>query len=430
MKHVAWNTNVSLLKPIHAPEPPNSTWYQGFLRRRPHLHSITGAKMEQSRHDNATKTKITEWFEKTLQPLFQTWNYDRHLIANCDETMVQLSSKRRVKIIIPKQKGLRHCAEEQDVGHITFLSTIFANGAHARTLIIYPQKTLPMELSLEEVADDSDFVVSGKSGGWIDKELFEQYCLQVIIPKFKEQRKLAPLDLQRGLLVVDGHSSRWNPDLMEKFSENNIDVVSLVSHTSHVCQPLDATVFGIFKEELGRSVRRALSELKQAIQDEPGTLAAFSDQPDLNAASMDVDYDVYSASKRENSDVEDSDNDNGPSTANKLDTRERRFVLVQTAKKALYCALWRNYVINSFKTTGIYPLNLEKCLARKGVRVTTILEDLREQIELSKKRPRQSINGIVLTSECSISMIKKELEKASAPKPTPAKRGRKATKKL
>ena len=54
----------------------------------------------------------------------------------------------------------------------------------------------------------------------------------------------------RGLLLVDGHASRINPKLWQTSKNNDADVLTFVSHASHVLQPLDLCVFGAFKSRL------------------------------------------------------------------------------------------------------------------------------------------------------------------------------------
>jgi hypothetical protein len=181
------------------------------------------------------------------------------MIANCDETMVQMSSRSKVKVIIPRLNGYKRMRALPTLTHITFVPTIFANGSSTQTLIIYPMKNLPSELPLEELTKPIKFQVTGEPSGWITKEIFEMYCKETIIPKFQRQREKHGYN-GRGLLVVDGHTSRWNADLMQTFHDENIYVVTLASHTSHICQPLDSLVFGCFKKGLRTHLRTALNE--------------------------------------------------------------------------------------------------------------------------------------------------------------------------
>jgi hypothetical protein len=75
------------------------------------------------------------------------------------------------------------------------------------------------------------------------------------------------VDDQRGLLLWDGHLSRADPDSLQRLRNINVDVITIMAHTSHVAQPLDLVIFGKFKNcltDLGRStITQDLSEKRK-----------------------------------------------------------------------------------------------------------------------------------------------------------------------
>ena len=60
----------------------------------------------------------------------------------------------------------------------------------------------------------------------------------------------------QAILVLDGHSSRENPEALKLLKENNIRVEVMPSHCSHIFQPLDLSCFGPFKVYLKKSIRK------------------------------------------------------------------------------------------------------------------------------------------------------------------------------
>lgn len=95
--------------------------------------------------------------------------------------------------------------------------------------MIFPSKTLPSEINLATMDDYLDSSIAGQDSGWMTAKLLEEYCKETIIPEYK--KRLSPLGPNaRGLFILDGHSSRANPDLLETFSAANVDVVTFVSH--------------------------------------------------------------------------------------------------------------------------------------------------------------------------------------------------------
>ena len=107
-----------------------------------------------------------------------------------------------------------------------------------------------------------------------------------------------------------------------------------------------------------------------------------------------------------------------------LTSAQRRYCLIECAKLALHYATYRENIRKSFKTTGIYPLSVEQALKREGVREAPDMDIYRENIAISKKRKRESINGIHLNRQSSIDRLKR-IEQEAADKSQPkAKRAK------
>ena len=47
------------------------------------------------------------------------------------------------------------------------------------------------------------------------------------------------------LLILDGHKSHVNLEVVEKARRKSIDMITLLSHTSHELQPLDLSCFNL-----------------------------------------------------------------------------------------------------------------------------------------------------------------------------------------
>jgi len=338
------------------------TWNRSFLKRRPELNTILATTIPRERHINATSGNIRRWFADTIVPLNEQHAYDPHMIANCDETMVQFGAQKRLKIIAPRRNAYKRVLAQSQIRHITFVVTIFANGTRTQTLIIYPTKTLPQEITLEQVAWDPDFSMTGNPAGWIDKATFSKYCRTIVIPAFQRQRECIGNPTARGLFLVDGHSSRWNADLMVEFSAAGIDVVTLVSHTSHVSQPLDAIVFGVFKDNLSRCLRRALTEVRRS----PPTASQLrrfdledsipDDAVPPRAMDMDDDEELFATPVMSENEV-DGDEEDTPNGDFPLPVR--RYILVEVAKMCLHGAFYRNHIQQSYRITGTYPISVD-----------------------------------------------------------------------
>ena len=76
------------------------------------------------------------------------------------------------------------------------------------------------------------------------------YIETIFIPSVQSRRRQFELYDRWALLLVDWHSSRANPDLMQLCLESGIQVRSFVSHSSHMCQVLDRGIFRAFKTSI------------------------------------------------------------------------------------------------------------------------------------------------------------------------------------
>ena len=87
--------------------------------------------------------------------------------------------------------------------------------------------------------------------GWITKDLFFEWFkmfTQMISPA-------RPV-----LLVLDGHGSHITIEVIEYARSNNIHMLCLPSHTSHILQPLDVGVFKSFKSFFSKACRQYMAK--------------------------------------------------------------------------------------------------------------------------------------------------------------------------
>ncbi len=67
----------------------------------------------------------------------------------------------------------------------------------------------------------------------------------------KKKKKKKAIDSLKSIdkhavLVVDGHTSRYDPEMFRILREADIDLLIILSHSSHVLQPLVLTLNRLF----------------------------------------------------------------------------------------------------------------------------------------------------------------------------------------
>ena len=82
---------------------------------------------------------------------------------------------------------------------------------------------------------------SASSKGWMEEEHFHNWFVNVFFPHAK---KTAP---GKHLLIVDGHVSHLGLRTLNYAAAQDIILLSLLPHSSHILQPLDVGVYGPYK---------------------------------------------------------------------------------------------------------------------------------------------------------------------------------------
>jgi len=171
------------------------------------------------------------------------------LIFNCDETGISVVHKpgkviaelgrRNVYAVTSAERGKSH----------TVLSCVSASGYVLPPMMIYPRKKSVPDRMKEGSIPGTLF--KNSESGWINGELYIEwfkFFLQHIPP-------VRPV-----LLLQDGHASHISIDLIELAKANDVHLLCLPSHTTHILQPLDVGVFKSFKSNFSKVCNKYLAK--------------------------------------------------------------------------------------------------------------------------------------------------------------------------
>ena len=93
------------------------------------------------------------------------------------------------------------------------------------------------------------------------RAIFDEWIRKSFLPNLESLRaRLRAHDVTnlRALLLTDAHGSRRNPETLQLLADSSVDFVSFPAHTSHVTQPLDCSVFRVFKETLSKNMEEQM----------------------------------------------------------------------------------------------------------------------------------------------------------------------------
>ena len=181
----------------------------------------------------------------TLDGLMQKYNFPPQLIFNFDETALDFSApKLKVVSCAGSARPFVEMAEKGE--HISFGLCISASGKSLRPLVILPLKLLPT-LSPEVLGF---YAFSGSDAGFMTKEIWWETLTQTIIPDINNVRRTSGQLDAWSLMIVDGHNSRDLAEAVEVCWAHRIVLACMPAHSSAICQPLDLSVNGIYKNNI------------------------------------------------------------------------------------------------------------------------------------------------------------------------------------
>uniref|UniRef100_A0A1X7TGB8 HTH CENPB-type domain-containing protein n=1 Tax=Amphimedon queenslandica TaxID=400682 RepID=A0A1X7TGB8_AMPQE len=211
-------------------------WWQKFCSRHSELSLRTAVPLSLSRAmatDNSVIQKYFDILEDTLKENSLFNNPTR--IFNCDETGLPLNPK-SLKVV--SGRGAKNVSQITGEGksQITVLACTCAAGVPLPPFVIFDRKTFNDQLMVGEIPGT---LYGSSPNGWISRELFLYWFRKLFLTSVPRVRPL--------LLLMDGHSTHYGPDLIKIAAEEQILIFVLPPNTTHLTQPLDKRCFGPLK---------------------------------------------------------------------------------------------------------------------------------------------------------------------------------------
>ena len=164
-------------------------------------------------------------------------------VFNCDETGFDGHELGKEKVIVT---GKQHPYQQQlfsSVGHITLQLAVNAAGQYIPPMLIF-SISLPRDIS----GIPNNWKLSTSAKGYMDSELFYNWLENVFVPNCGRNRPV--------LLIMDNLGVHMSPKAIDIARSNNIELLCLPAHSTHLLQPLDVRVFHLVKSNLAKSAGR------------------------------------------------------------------------------------------------------------------------------------------------------------------------------
>ena len=183
------------------------------------------------------KEVISEYFHLLTEVLTENKLLDLpSRIYNVDETGIALDGHAPRVVAKRGQKKVRY-RTTGNKKQVTVIACVNASGQCIPPFVIFDAKRLNMQWRKGEVVGTA-YGLSQK--GWVDSELFRGWLSEHFLVHAVGARPF--------LLLLDGHSSHYQPELIAHAREFGVIIFCLPPHTTHESQPLDASVFRSLKQ--------------------------------------------------------------------------------------------------------------------------------------------------------------------------------------
>lgn len=215
---------------------PGAEWFVNFKKRN-RLSLKKPQAVESVRIDQTNPFIIFGFFdimERTVKELNLEGRPD--LIYNCDETSF-CHDPSKTKIVGAINKRSVRMTGGSGRENTTVLVSCSASGAKIPLLCVFKGKHV-----MESWMDDNEVnstAYTASQRGWMDSIIFKNWFLKVFLPNIPNERPV--------ILIYDGHASHCSLEVIKAARDNNVTILKLPPHTTHILQPLDVGIFKSMK---------------------------------------------------------------------------------------------------------------------------------------------------------------------------------------
>jgi hypothetical protein len=217
---------------------PGEDWFLGFKRRYT-LSLKIPQNVEYARTKAMDPFQIYGYFEllkNTLRNLDLLEKPER--VWNLDETSLSIDP-RKSKVVGQVGKPSSRTISTPGKENTTMLAMCNAAGGKAPLLIVFKGLNIYDKWMASDDSAFAGITYAASKKGWMETEIFKNYFMNTILSSIGTKRPV--------LIIYDGHSTHIDQSIIETAIKENITILKLPPHSSHLLQPLDLSVFKSFK---------------------------------------------------------------------------------------------------------------------------------------------------------------------------------------
>ena len=252
--HIRQTRLLPTLSPLNPRQPLGKNWVHHFKDRHKEVFLGWTKALEGKRIDVTQPDLLRKWFDELLA-LQTQYRYETRNIFNMDETGYSMGTTQSTQVMAyvdPRSEGVkgRHsrtkvfkpCGSRTE--WITAIECVSADGTSLPPVIIFKGKGRARTEWLPETGNVEGWKWMTSEKGWTNHHLGYLWLVEHFEPLTR------PEDINRRLLILDGHGSHVSGTLIAHGMQVAIDVLILPPHSSHITQPIDVGIFRPLKQSM------------------------------------------------------------------------------------------------------------------------------------------------------------------------------------
>ena len=189
---------------------------------------------------------ISYWFDE-LRRVIDEHNISPSNIYNMDESGFSIGEIEASRRIIDARIRQQYQAKPGRQEWVSSVECICADGTSIPPLIIFKAENLSHQWIPANVAEDWRFSCNSK--GWTSNYHGLEWLQRCFEPHTRDKA-----NGEYRLLICDGHDSHITGKFIGHCIDNDIHLMILPPHSSHLTQPLDVGVFGPLKRVMSSKI--------------------------------------------------------------------------------------------------------------------------------------------------------------------------------
>jgi hypothetical protein len=233
--------------------PLGKNWVSRFIKRSPALNNGRSQPFPMDRIQSIIPHQLGGWY-RHFEEVVHRYGIKPGNIWNMDEIGYQMGHAQKENVVFNRTMGPPKAVTTGLTAWVSVLECISMDGRALPPLVIH-RGTLahaPLDAWFPPSEECPDWYYGFTKKGWTDNDYSLAWLTEVFLPQTRQ-------DDEWRLLLVDGHGSHSTGEFQWECLSNQVVLVYLLPHSTHLTQPADLGPFAHLKNHYNKNLKNYIS---------------------------------------------------------------------------------------------------------------------------------------------------------------------------